>query len=80
VPVPNQFYKIIIDELNGKPRVLGFVIDHGAPRTKSFDQFLMNVKAIESLAGVDFFPSLPSSERARLEKAKPKKVWNFSSN
>ncbi len=75
VLVPSQFYKIIIDELNGKPRVLGFVMDHGIPSTKAFDQYLMNVKAIQLLAGVEFFPGLPTTARAKLENSKPRRLW-----
>ena len=80
IAVPSAFYKIIVDEDKGKPRVLGFVMDHGIASTSSFHQFLMNVKAIEALAGVDFFPSLPDDVKTKLEKAKPLRTWKLPRN
>ncbi len=77
VQIPTAFYKIIIDEQNGKPRVLGFVMDHGIPNSKSFDQYLMNVKAIERLAGVEFFGELQPEVQKKLQNSRPRKVWNL---
>jgi DNA/RNA endonuclease G (NUC1) len=52
-------------------------MDHGIASTTSFSQYLMNVKAIEALAGVDFIPSVPVDVRSKLETAKPRTTWKL---
>lgn len=75
IPIPDAFYKIIIDELDGSPRAMAFRMEQGTQPTKVFDKFLIKVKDLEKLTGLDFFPALTSAVQARLEKKAPRVVW-----
>ena len=76
VSVPNQFYKVILDNTNGKIKMLAFLMDHkdsGLPLYK----FVVSVDTIETLTGIDFFPELEDSIENTLEASSSYKSWSF---
>ncbi|MEZ4793242.1 MAG: DNA/RNA non-specific endonuclease [Gelidibacter sp.] len=77
VAVPNQFYKIILDNDNGKVRMIGFLMpnkDSGEP----LYNFVVPVDSIETLTGIDFFPELEDSIENDLEARSDYKNWSFN--
>ena len=73
--VPSQFFNIIVDEENGRPRMLAFIIPQGVEGDEQLRMFLVSVDAIEKLTGLDFFTDLPKEEERKLEAAVPKEIW-----
>jgi endonuclease G, mitochondrial len=77
VAVPNYFYKIVLDEFNGKYRMIAFLIPNEASK-KPLYEFVVSVDKIEQLTGIDFFPQFPDAIENQLEKASSYKDWSFN--
>ncbi|MBC5836862.1 DNA/RNA non-specific endonuclease [Flavobacterium muglaense] len=77
VVVPEYFYKIILDEYNGKYKMIAFLI----PNKKSNEPlytYVVSVDSLEQMTGVDFFPQLEDQLETTLEKQKDIKSWVFN--
>ncbi|MDP8237883.1 MAG: DNA/RNA non-specific endonuclease [Candidatus Hatepunaea meridiana] len=67
VEIPNAFYKIVVDEWNGKPRMLAFLIPQDVSKNAWFSHFRVSVDSIESVTSIDFFSELEDSLEDSLE-------------
>ncbi len=77
VAVPNYFYKVLLDEYNGKYRMIGFLIP-AEDSDKPLYEFVVPVDEIERLTGIDFFPKLDDAIETRMEKSSDYKNWSFN--
>ena len=75
VEIPDAFFKIIIDEVSGKPRVLAFMIDQGVTGSERFSQFLASVDYIEGETGLDFLSGIEDELEEEIEAEKVGTVW-----
>ncbi|WP_298339484.1 DNA/RNA non-specific endonuclease [uncultured Algibacter sp.] len=76
VSVPNQFYKVLIDNNTGETKMIGFLMRHKDSR-KPLYEFVVPVDTIEKLTGIDFFPELEDSVENKLEASGSYKDWSF---
>ncbi len=76
VAVPQQFYKIILDQTNGNYKVIAFLLDHKDSDLPLYT-FVVSVDEVESLTGIDFFPNLEDTLENKLEASKSYKDWSF---
>lgn len=74
VVVPNYFYKIILDETNGKFKMIAFLIPN-EKSSKSLYNYVVSVDEIEKITGIDFFPKLSDTVENNLEKEKVTTNW-----
>ncbi|WP_055447818.1 DNA/RNA non-specific endonuclease [Lacinutrix mariniflava] len=77
VSVPNQFYKVIIDNNSGKTKMLAFLMDHEASKEPLY-KFVVSVDEVEKLTGIDFFSELEDEKENRLEASNSYKNWSFN--
>lgn len=77
VAVPNQFYKIILDNDQGNIKMIAFLMPHEASY-KPLYKFVVSVDSIEALTGIDFFPQIEDSLGNKLEAASDYKDWSFN--
>ena len=75
VEIPDAFFKIIVDEISGKPRVLAFVINQDVGGSERFSQFLASVDFIEGETGLDFLAGLEDELEVGIEEKKAGTVW-----
>lgn len=75
VDVPTAFYRIILDEENGQPRVLAFLAPQTITGNEPLSQFLSSVREIERQTGLDFYPELPKEVQDRMETVKAERLW-----
>ncbi|NLE55127.1 MAG: DNA/RNA non-specific endonuclease [Lentisphaerae bacterium] len=75
VPIPDSFYKIVIDEQHGALRVLAFIFSQNSNNKTAAADGLCSVDAIEAATGLDFFPELPEDIQAQLESVVPTSLW-----
>ena len=75
VEIPDAFYKIIVDEINAEPRMLGFIIPQDVKGNEPLETFLVSVDEIERQSGMDFFWKLNDEFENKIEKQMPKKLW-----
>ncbi|MFD2823057.1 DNA/RNA non-specific endonuclease [Lacinutrix iliipiscaria] len=77
VSVPNQFYKVLIDNNSGQTKMLAFLMPH-----KNSDEplykFVVSVDEVEELTGIDFFAELDDAVENKLEASNSYKNWSFN--
>ena len=66
VVVPSAFFKVLLQEENGKIYTIGFVYENVAGR-RPMSTYAMSVDEVEELTGIDFFPSLPDKIEEKAE-------------
>lgn len=74
VEIPDAFYKIVLDEENGSPRVLAFILKQKDTST-DFTGYLTTVDTVEARTKLDFFSELPDDREAALESARATALW-----
>jgi len=79
IPIPGEFYKIIVDELNGSPRIISFLIPQNVASGSQLESFLVSVDEVEQVTGLDFFWEMNSAAEAGLEAQVPNQLWAISS-
>lgn len=77
VSVPNQFYKIVLDNNNGKTKVLAFLLPHKDSKQPLYE-FVTSVDTIENLTGIDFFSELNDDIENKIEASSSYKSWSFN--
>lgn len=77
VSIPNQFYKVLIDNNSGKTKMIGFLMPH-QNSNKPLYEFVVSVDSIEKLTGIDFFPELDDAIENKLEASSNYKNWSFN--
>jgi len=76
VSVPNQFYKVLIDNNTGKTKMIAFLMPH-EDSNKPLYEFIVSVDEVEALTGIDFFPELEDELESKLEASRSYKDWSF---
>ena len=77
VSVPNQFYKVVIDNNSGKTKMLAFLMPHKNSNEPLYN-FVVPVDKIEAITGIDFFAELNDEKENSLEASSSYKDWSFS--
>lgn len=75
VEIPDAFYRIILDEENGQPRVLAFLAPQTVTGNERLSQLLTSVREVERQTGLDFFPELPKVVQKRIEAVGSQRLW-----
>ena len=75
----NYFYKVLldIDDSNRKVKIIAFLVPHEMSNQPLYE-FVVSVDELELLTGIDFFPSLPDTLEADLERKSDYKAWSFN--
>jgi len=76
VTVPKYFYKVLLDNYNGKTKMIAFLIPH-KESNKPLYEFVVSVDKIEQLTGIDFFYQLEDRKENSLEANTNYKNWSF---
>lgn len=76
VSVPNQFYKVLIDNNSGSTKMIAFLLPHENSNQPLYT-YVVSVDEIEALTGIDFFPELDDAIEDKLEASSSYKGWNF---
>ncbi len=74
VAVPNQFYKILIDNNTGETKMIAFLMPHKDSNQPLY-KFVVSVDEIEKLTSIDFFPELNDTIENQLEASSNYKNW-----
>lgn len=75
VPVPSAYYKIIVDEDDGKLRALAFLVQRRSPPYTRIKTCLVSIDDVEAITDLDFFPELPDETEAELESKPASRLW-----
>lgn len=75
IEIPDECYMIIVDLLNGEPRVMAFIMPQFIEKRTKLDEYLTTVDEIESRTGLDFMPDLEDKVENKVEEEKSNKLW-----
>lgn len=75
VDVPTAFYRIIVDEENGRPRALAFLAPQTVTGREPLSEFLTTVREVERQTGLDFYAELSREVQDTLETLKAERLW-----
>ena len=78
VEIPDRFFKIVIDELNGQPRALAFIMEEHTASPAVLSSFLVSIDTIETETGFDFFHGLADTVEDPLELNAATALWMTS--
>ncbi|HBS89014.1 MAG: hypothetical protein A2W91_06180 [Bacteroidetes bacterium GWF2_38_335] len=74
VSVPEYYYKVILDYSKPDVKAIGFIMKNTSS-DKSLSNFAVTVDSVENITGIDFFPSLPDTHEAIIEKELCVSCW-----
>lgn len=77
VSVPNQFYKVLIDNNTGQTKMIAFLMPHKNSNEPLY-KFVVSVDEVEQLTGIDFFAELDDRIENKLEASSSYKNWSFN--
>ncbi len=77
VAVPEKFYKVICRYAGDTPTAIGFVFENRNYSDESLLNFAVPVDEVETVTGIDFFPSFPDSIENRMESSVDWTSWSF---
>ena len=75
IPVPEAFYKIILDEIDGRLRAMAFIIEHDPEEDRNLTDCLVSIDEIEKRTGLDFYTGFPETVQTALEGGTNTKIW-----
>lgn len=76
VVVPDSFFKAVLAEKNGKYRAVAFVMGNDDSRYW-LDECAMSIDELESMTGIDFFPSLEDDIEDDVESGYREADWGL---
>lgn len=68
IKVPSSFYKIVVFEENGQPKIRAFTMRQTILRTADPSNYMSCVDFVEKVTGLVFFSELPDELEEELEK------------
>ena len=74
IEIPDAFFKIIIDLVDGEPRVMGFVMPQIPPK-KYLANYLKSVDEIEFLSHLDVMSELEDAIENDIESKQAEELW-----
>lgn len=78
LPVPEAFWMVVseYDETVRGIRAIAYVIPHEEKwRDPELTRYVVSVRKVEALTGLDFFPQLPKAVQDRLESTAAPRAW-----
>jgi len=78
IPVPTAFWMVIADydEAVGGVRAIAYLVPHEEKwRDAELTRYVVSIRRVEELTGLDFFPQLPRPAQDRLESAPAPRAW-----
>ncbi|MDR1936934.1 MAG: DNA/RNA non-specific endonuclease, partial [Tannerellaceae bacterium] len=67
VAIPNAFYKVICIPCADKPKGIGFLFENRTYVKTSIRSMAVSIDSVESVTGIDFFPSFPLEVQKEME-------------
>jgi len=78
IPVPSSFWMVIseYDEAAAGVRAIAYLVPHEEKwRDAELTRYVVSIRRVEELTGLDFFPQLPRATQDRLESAPAPRAW-----
>ena len=73
--VPDAFFKIVIDEQDGRLRTLAFLVPQDAPTDADPARYLTSIAEIQRRTGLDFLAEIEDAAEQQIEARRADRVW-----
>lgn len=73
VAVPDKLYKIIFDPI--KIETIAFLMPNKALNTDDMPNYIVSIREVEDLTGLDFFPEIEKNVQDLIETSKAPALW-----
>lgn len=77
VGIPKRFFKVVCTQTAGRPEGVGFLFDNRDYGDTPLRSMMIPIDSVESVTGIDFFPSLPDSIERPMEVSVNKSCWSI---
>lgn len=78
IPIPDAFFRVLVDLDGNKPRAIAFLIPQSAPRTAPLGDYVVSIDAIEQATGLDLFADMNDAQEAKLESSVADDRWKIN--
>jgi endonuclease G len=75
VAVPEAFFKIIVDEQDGRLRTLAFLVPQETPAGADPARYLTTIAEIQRRTGLDFLGEIEDEAERQIEAQRAGRVW-----
>ncbi len=75
VAVPEAFFKIIVDEQDGRLRTLAFLVPQDAPANADPARYLTTIEELQRRTGLDFLGEIDDEAERQIEARRAGRVW-----
>lgn len=76
VKVPHGFFKVVLSPYTSIPKGIAFIFEN-KNEDKKLTSYVVSIDSVESLTGMDFFPTLPDELEDNIESTVQISDWNF---
>ncbi|MCH5328639.1 MAG: DNA/RNA non-specific endonuclease [Coprobacter sp.] len=76
VKVPHGFYKVILAPWTSTPKGIAFIFANKNEKNR-LETYAVPIDSVETLTGIDFFPSLPDELEEEIDSTVRIEDWNF---
>jgi endonuclease G len=73
--VPKGAFKIMVAEVDGRPRAQAFLVPQDVTGKEEIAAFLVSVDEVQQATGLEFFPEFPGDLGREIKTAKADQVW-----
>ena len=77
IPVPEAFFRVIVDLEGDRPRAIAFLIPQTAARNAPLGDFVVSIDAIETATGLDLYAALDDAVEGQLEAGTADGRWRI---
>jgi endonuclease G, mitochondrial len=78
VPIPEYFYKVVLDYTNPEIKGIGFIIPNQGSQNP-LQSFAVSIDSVEKVTGIDFFHQLPDEQENLVERKINLANWSWNS-
>ena len=78
IPIPEAFFRVLVDLEGDTPRAIAFLIPQSAPRNAALGDYVVTIDAVEQATGLDLFADLDEAIETKLESATADKRWRIA--
>ena len=78
IPVPAAFWMVVseYDQDQRGIRAIAYLVPHEETwRDRELTRYVVSIRKVEALTGLDFFPKLPAASQDRLESTPAPRAW-----
>ncbi len=77
VAVPNYYYKVILDYTKPTLKAIGFIMPNTSS-SLSLSNYAVTIDSVETVTGINFFPTLPNEQEQTIEKTLCLNCWSWN--